>query len=413
MLFLAMKQLFSKKKQTFLILLGISFGTMLYVSISGIQLGFRKYIINSLLNNTAHILISGREDIIDRKLVDEWFYANQTVSWITPPYGKRSEAKLENYQGWANRLSNHPEVYEYCPRLNIQVMIKRGDLTHNLALVGTEAKRQIRVSKIADYMREGDFSSLSSGGNKIILGVKAAEEIGVRVGQFVEVVTGSLDQRSSFKVVGLLSFGDENVDKSIAFAHIEDVQKLNKTPGRISEVAVALFNMDKSGELADQWSLLSHDKVEDWREANPMFMEMIMMQDMVRYFITIAVLIVAAFGVYNVLTIMINQKRKEIAILRSIGYAPKKILELIMYQGIFLGISGGILGMILGYVVSRLVESIELNIDIGGNNHLLIDYAPSTYAISFFAALIASLIASFLPALSASRMTPIDIIRGE
>ncbi|MFG1500966.1 FtsX-like permease family protein [Halobacteriovorax sp. XZX-3] len=413
MLFLSMKQLFSKKKQTLLILLGISFGTMLYVAISGIQLGLRQYIIKALLNNTAHILISGKEDLIDRPLVNKWFYENKQVDWITPPYGKRSESKLENYQGWADRLSHHPDVYDFSPRLTIQVMLKRGDLTHSMGLIGTNARRQIRISDIPDYMVEGDFSSLASGGNKIILGAAAAEEIGARVGQYVEVIAGSLTHKNSFKIVGLFSFGDDRADKSIAFSHLEDVQKLNKTPGRVSEIAVSLFDMNKSQELADQWSLLSHDKVEDWKESNPMFMEMIMMQDIVRYFITIAILIVAAFGVYNVLTIMINQKRKEIAILRSIGYGPKRILELIMYQGIFLGVSGGVVGLILGFIICRAVESIELNINIGGDNHLLMDYTPSTYIIAFVAALVASLVASFLPALSASRMTPIDIIRGE
>lgn len=413
MLFLAMKQLFSKKKQTFLILLGISFGTMLYVAISGIQLGLRQYIINQLLNNTAHILISGEEDIIDRKLVDNWFFPNKEVQWITPPFGKRSESKLENYQGWVDRLTNDPQVYDYCPRLNIQVMIKSGTLTHNLSLVGTDPKKQVRVSGIADYMVEGKFESLASGGNKIILGEGAAKEIGVRIGQYVEVFSGLNQTSNSFKIVGILSFGDERTDKAIAFAHINDVQKLNKTPGRISEIAVSLFDMNLSERIASQWSLLTNDKVEDWKRANPMFMEMIMMQDIVRYFITISILIVAAFGVYNVLTIMINQKRKEIAILRSIGYGPSKILELIMYQGIFLGISGGVLGMLLGGVVCLIVESIPLNFKIGDSNHLLINYDPVIYLIAFVSALIASLIASFLPALSASRMTPIDIIRGE
>lgn len=72
-------------------------------------------------------------------------------------------------------------------------------------------------------------------------------------------------------------------------------------------------------------------------------MEMIKVQDYSRYFITITILIVASFGIYNVLSIMINQKKKEIAILQAIGYAPIKILQLVLYQGIFLGVSGGIL----------------------------------------------------------------------
>ena len=142
-------------------------------------------------------------------------------------------------------------------------------------------------------------------------------------------------------------------------------------------------------------------------------MEMIRMQDIVRYFITIAILVVAAFGIYNVLTIMINQKKKEIAILRSIGYGPEKILQLIMYQGLFLGISGGLFGLFLGHVINVFVASIDLGFELGGSNNLMVSYDPSIYLIALISALVASLIASFIPAFSASKMSPIDIIRGQ
>ncbi len=411
MLFLSFKQLFSKKKQTFLILFGISLGTMLFITISGIQLGLREYITKSLLNNTAHILISGRENTIIRSDVYNWFFEGQNISWISSPFGKRGESKLENYAGWAERLSSDPLVYDFCPRLSVQTIIKKGDIKLTTALTGTLAKRQVRVSDIEDYMSEGRFIDLQSGGNKIVLGKSAAEDLGVRSGQYIDVLNGQ-GEVTPFKVMGIVSFGDENMDRSISFAHLADVQKLNKTPGRVSQIVVALFDLEQAEEVAKQWSLLSKDKVEDWKNANPMFMEMIKMQDIVRYFITLSILIVAAFGVYNVLSIMINQKKKEIAILRSIGYGPKRILELIMYQGIFLGFSGGLLGILLGLIICKIVGSINLGFEIGGSNHLIISYEPSIYLIAFSSAMFASILASFLPAISASKMTPIDIIRG-
>jgi lipoprotein-releasing system permease protein len=410
-LFISFKQLFSKKKQTFLILFGISLGTMLFITISGIQLGLREYITKSLLNNTAHILITGRENTIIRDQVNNWFFPNQQVSWITPPFGKRSESKLENYAGWADKLSSDTNVSNFCPRLSVQTIIKKGEIKLSTALTGTLAKRQIRVSDIEDYMTEGKFINLQSGGNKIVLGKSAAEDLGVRVGQYIDVVNSG-GEVTPFKIVGLVSFGDERMDKGISFAHLADVQKLNHTPGRVSQIVVALYDLELAEPLAKEWSLFSKDKVEDWKNANPMFMEMIKMQDIVRYFITLSILVVAAFGVYNVLSIMINQKKKEIAILRSIGYGPNRILELIMYQGLFLGGSGGILGLILGFSICLFVESLDLGFEIGGSNHLIISYDPTIYGIAFISAMIASIIASFLPALSASKMTPIDIIRG-
>ena len=144
-----------------------------------------------------------------------------------------------------------------------------------------------------------------------------------------------------------------------------------------------------------------------------MFMEMIKVQDFTRFFITISVLIVAAFGIYNVLSIMINQKKKEIAILRAIGFPPLKIFKLFLYQGLTLGISGGILGMILGYLLCRWFGSVDFNFEIGGSNHLLISYDYWIYITAFVAANISAMIASMIPAYLASKFTPIEILRSQ
>ena len=413
MYFLAMKQLFSNKKQTLLILLGISFGTMLFVSISAVQLGFREYMMNALLNNTAHIIIKGSENIIEKTTIQKRFFGeDQFVEWISPPSGKRDESKLENYHGWSERLKNDPNVFDFSPRLSINAILKKGPVKTNVMLVGSLPLRQLRISELEDYIVEGKFQDLESGGNKIVLGIGVSKDLGVRVGQFVDVYTGEGDLKP-FKIVGLSKFGDDRTDKTLAFAHLSDVQKLNKTPGRVTEIGVSLIDIEKSKELAQLWSMYTNDKVQDWMSASAMFMEMIRMQDVVRYFIMISILVVAAFGIYNVLSIMINQKKKEIAILRSIGYGPKRILELILYQGVFLGIFGGIVGLLMGLLISVIVESIDLGFELGNSNHLFISYDPSIYSTAFVAAMIASLIASVIPAYTASKLTPIDIIRGQ
>ncbi len=412
MLFLAMKQLFSRKTQTLLILLGVSFGTMLFVSISGVQLGLREYMIKALLNNTAHIIISGAENEITEDDVRARLYHDDLfIHWITPPSGKRDESKLESYLGWSEVLRKNPDVYDFSPRLSTNVILKNRKLKTNVSLVGSIPDKQLRISEIADYMTEGQFSDLSAGGNKIVLGIGVGKDLGLRVGQYVDVL-GADGRLTPFKIVGFSKFGDERIDRQMAFAHLSDVQKVNRTPGRLSEIAVALTDIEKSEELAEFWSSFSKDKVEDWRAANARFMEMIKMQDIVRYFIMFAVLIVAAFGIYNVLSIMINQKKHEIAILRSIGYPPYKILELILYQGFFLGILGGIVGLLMGALVTYLVGSIDTGMELGGSKYLFVSYDSSIYLSGFVAALIASFIASVLPAYMASQMTPIDIIRG-
>ncbi|MGE0762960.1 MAG: ABC transporter permease [Bdellovibrionales bacterium] len=413
MFFLSWRQLMARKKQTLLILLGISFGTLLYVSISGVQLGMRAYISEQLLNNTAHILISGSEQNIEAQQVTTALYGeNPRLLWRLPPGGKREETKLQHYQGWVDRLQSDPQVFDFSPRLSTNALLTSGKFSVSVGLLGVIPERHARLTSVEKYMKEGSFLKLRSGANNLVIGSGVAKKLGARLDQVLNVSSGRTAPRP-YKVAGIVHYGNQQFDDSVAFAHLDNVQVLAKSPGQVSAIAVSLLDIDKSTDLADSWQAMTRDKVEDWQEANKAFMEVIKVQDFTRYFITTAILIVAAFGIYNVLTIMISQKRREIAILRAIGYSPRRILELILYQGTLLGLAGGFLGMILGFWLCVWFGSIDFGFEIGGSHNLRISYDWSIYVTAFITANVASLIASLIPAWEASRMTPMDIIRAE
>ncbi|MCB0408519.1 MAG: ABC transporter permease, partial [Bdellovibrionales bacterium] len=341
------------------------------------------------------------------------FYSEETfVKWIVPPAGKRDEAKLENPQGWFDRLQKDPDVVSYAPRLSINAIINQGRYRSNVMITGIIPAKQTRVTSVEDYMREGSLLDLSGGGNKIVLGSGIVKDLGVSVGETVNVSIG-LGEARPFKLVGIVHLGNEQIDDSIAFANIRDVQSLNRTPGRVSEISVALTDISLSKEKASLWSVYTRDKVQGWEEANAQFMQMISIQDIMRAIMTGAILLVAGFGIYNVLSIMIAQKQKEIAILRSIGYGPNKILELFLIQGLLLGAGGGFLGLIFGLTINSLLGSYKLAFEVGKSNHLPISYDASIFITAFLAAQIAAAIASFLPARAAAKLTPLEIIRSD
>lgn len=411
MLFLAIRHLMSRKRQTLLIFLGISLASLVYVLISGLYLGMQEYVTERLLNNTAHIKISARDQSIDRAQMTRRFYGDShAVKWLVPPAGKREEAHIMYPQGWFDRLRDDPAVRAFSASLNINVIISRRDTKRAGTLGGIEPEKQIRVTGLEEYMVEGSLLDLGGGGNKIIIGDGLLERLGARVGDTINVSPGTGEARP-FKIVGTLHLGVQDIDNIIMLAALRDVQQLNKTPGRVNEISIALINLDRAQELADAWKVLSRDKVESWIEANAGFLQIFNLQDFIRYTISIAILLVASFGIYNVLSIMVNQKRREIAILRSIGYAPHKILELFLIQGLMLGTGGAITGLATGFLLKQYIETIEfeaMNID-----HLILSYAPSIYIGGFLLAFVSSLLASILPARAASRLTPIDIIRSE
>ena len=169
-----------------------------------------------------------------------------------------------------------------------------------------------------------------------------------------------------------------------------------------------------AAEVAFDYNLLGPEKVQSWDQSNEGIMSVFKTQDIVRNSMTVSILIVAGFGIYNILSLAVTHKRREIAILRSMGFEPKDITNLFFIQGIILGLIGGVIGLGLGLTVCYVMSKIEISADRGlGGNHMMISFDSVIYIKAFFLALVSSSLASFFPARSAGKLEPIDIIRGE
>jgi lipoprotein-releasing system permease protein len=410
MLFLAIRHLLARKKQTLAIFFGISLGTLVYVFIAGIQLGFQQFIIEQLVENDAHLKVTAHEEVISEETMNPVFYPDHpgVIHWLSPPSGKRNQDHLLYPQGWFLRLTASPQVYAYSEQLSVQVFAKRGTTQVNASLIGVNPLKQSQVTVIDRYMLDGKFKDIGYSGSKIIVGDAFLKKIGAQSGETIMLTAGVTNPRP-FKIVGVYSLGVQQVDETVIYGALLDVQQLKGTPGRISQIAVKLTDVTEARSFAEELSHFGYDKVESWDQINASFLQVFKVQDIFRTFITVGILVVAAFGIYNVLSILVNQKRREIAILRSLGYTPRDILELFLSQGFILGISGAIVGLFLGFLACKFVQN--LDIDIMGKRGFVISYAPAIYIQGLLMALISSLIASYLPAQQASRMTPIDIIR--
>jgi lipoprotein-releasing system permease protein len=143
-------------------------------------------------------------------------------------------------------------------------------------------------------------------------------------------------------------------------------------------------------------------------------MSVFSMQDVVRNAMTISILVVASFGIYNILSLAVSHRKREIAILRSMGYEPRDIASLFLTQGMLLGGGGGLLGLLLGFLFCVYIGTIDVSGNRGlGGDKLLLSYAPDIYIKAFLLAMVSACVASFLPARAAGKMEPIDILRSE
>jgi lipoprotein-releasing system permease protein len=414
MIFLAIRYLLARKKQTTFTLLGIFFGTLSHIVLSGFILGFRAYLVEQMVNNNAHVRIQAREDFLTDHSLDESFFGKslKIAVWDTPPSGRKSSAFIANPQSWYKLLDSEKMVSAYTPQLSASVLLSSGTASVTSNMIGCNPVQQRVVTTIGDNITEGSFSDLAAGGNRLVIGVEVKKKLGVRLGQNIMVST-SKSLPKPFKVAGVFQTGIKMGD-NIVYGEIGDVQAINKTPNRVNEIAVKLTDHQESARLATIWSTLGEENVESWDQTNASLLDAFKFQDAVRFMTIGAILLVAGFGIYNVLNMTVMQKRRDIAILQSMGYGSRQIVFLFFSQGLILGVVGAVFGMIFGYFALCFIETIPFggNPMLGNISHLLVSKSPSLFIQAACFALAASTLASILPARTAGKLMPIEIIRA-
>jgi lipoprotein-releasing system permease protein len=415
MIYIALRQLWARKRQTLLTLLGVMLGAAAYIAISGILLGFKEYLLDQMVNNDAHVRISAKARLIQENSFDHVFTrVGEKLFWLVPPSGRKDSEKIENVQEWIKRLRTDSDVKAYAPQLSLMVLYRRGKISRNGRLMGIVPALQTRVTNIEKYLLTGSMREISQNGQNLLIGEGLRINLGLRFGDSVTVINGRGDRRQ-FKIAGTFQTGNKAVDENLSYVGLNTAQALAGTPGQISDLAVRLKDVGKSLAKAQTWSNDQSALVQSWEQINAATLDVFQVQDMTRYMMTGIILIVAGFGIYNILSVVISQKRKEIAILRSMGYERWDILKIFLTQGMLLGVTGGLLGVLLGYLLCLQMSTIAFQSPMikSKQTTMMVSFNFSIYTVSFGLALFSTALASFLPAWRAGKLTPMDVMRDE
>ena len=412
MIFLAIRYLLERKRQTILTLLGVFFGTLAFVAVSGFFIGFQGFLVQQLVNNSPQVHIEMRQDYLtDHSLDTAFFGPTLHTFWNPPPAGVKGYLDVQNPQAWYSRLSSDPRVEAFSPTMTAAALFNVGLISVAANLIGCDPKQQAKVTTIADYMVAGKFTDIAFGGNRLILGDELMKRLGVGLGQNVLVSVGTYSP-VPFKVVGRFYSGSRGLDLQ-SFAALTDVQRVNHTPNYVNEIGVRLKDYRDSDALARSWGKLGPERVESWADQNLNIQTVFSIQNALKLSMIITVMIVAGFGIYNILNMTVNQKRQDIAILRALGYDSFDIVMLFFSQGLIVGVGGAALGLVCGYLFCRWIQTFSFMPTTPTNpqGHLHIALNATIYIQAATLALFSAAIASILPARAAGKLTPIDIIR--
>lgn len=214
--------------------------------------------------------------------------------------------------------------------------------------------------------------------------------------------------------MGIYQSGLAEIDNIQSFANLRTVQRiLGETNNYITDINVKLYNIEQAPAMAQRLTKLFNVTARDINEANAQFETGSNIRNLITYAVSITLLIVAGFGIYNILNMLIYEKMKDIAILKATGFSGLDVQLIFMSQAMIIGIVGGILGLIMGYVLSRLIDNVPFETEaLPTISTYPIIYNIEYYFIGILFAMISTFLAGYLPSNKAKRIDPVRIIRG-
>lgn len=389
---------------SFASMLGIMLGVMVLITILSIMNGFEKELRSRILGVVAHVTVSGT----DGKLAD----------WL-PHYEK---------------LVKEPQVVGAAPYVQKQVMIANSNLLRGTILQGIHPDYQDQVNEQGFKLLEGSFKDLKPRAYGIILGVGLANSLQVVPGDKVTVVVpqvqvtpaGVLPRLRRFTVLGIHQFGMQEFDNMTAFVHLEDAERLFKMQGQVTGIRLKLDDLFAAQPLAHelQQRLGTQYEVADWSKEHGNFFRAVKTEKIAMTLILFLVVAVALFNLVASLVMAVNDKQADIAILRTFGMEPNRVMRIFMIQGSIIGIFGTVVGAVLGVLLALNIETIipaleqAFGFKVFPADIFYISEVPSDLRWSDVwliagAALVFSVLATIYPARRAAAVQPAESLRYE
>ncbi len=408
-IFVGLRYLRAKRRNHFISFIslvsmgGIALGVMVLITVLSVMNGFEKELRERILGMISHATIEGAE----RRLPD----------W---------ESLLEQVQA-------HPSVVGAAPYVEQETLIK-GRGTAGAQVRGIDPELEPMVSDIGELMRHEDLDALVPGEWRVILGGGLAARLGVREGDSVTIFApeiratpaGVVPQVRRFEVAGIFEAGVQQYDTALAVIHFRDAQRLFRLNEQVSGIRLKFDDMMQARSIA--WELSDQlggaHRVRDWTQQHANFFRAVRTEKTVMFIILSLIIAVAAFNIISTLVMVVTDKQADIAILKTMGLGPRKIMAIFMVQGSLIGIIGTLLGIVAGVTLALNVEQLVawleqfLSTDFLSAEVYYISDLPSELrwadVIKFGSvALVLSLLSTIYPAWRAARTEPVEALRHE
>jgi len=383
---------------------GIGLGVMALIVVLSVMNGFQEELRNRILGVASHA---------------------QIVSF---------EGDLQNWQAYASIAAKRPEVLAEAPFIQQQAMFSMDQVVRGSVIRGIDPALEDKVADFAKFMKSGALRDLVPGEFGVILGKELAGALSVRVGDKVTLIAPQglvtpaavLPRLKQFRVVGIFEAGMFEYDSGLALIHIKDAQTLYQMGDGVSGVRLRLNDLFKARRVANELSAeMPQDVyVSDWTQSHANFFRAVQMEKTVMFIILSLIVAVAAFNIVSALVMAVQDKKADIAILRTLGASPLEVMTIFVIQGAsmgLIGLGGGTLfGVLLAKNIATVVPWVEktFGVQFLAKDVYYISDLPSqllwgdvlgVLAVAF----VLTVIATLYPSWRASRINPAEALRYE
>jgi len=406
--------LLAKKKQTIVAALGVTFGIGMFIIMMSFMTGLNILLDGLVLNRTPHIQIYNKTDPTLLQPSDQYFHSYSNINFINSIKPKTRLERIHNVLPILSELKDNIRIEGATPQTACKVFYLAGSNSLNGVISGIEVKEEVRLFNFSDYIVDGDVNCLLKNKNSILLGAGVAKKLSLTVGDNIQI-SSTAGIVYSLNIGGIYQSGLAEVDNIQSYINLKMAQQiLNVGGSHINRLHVKLKNINEAVALSKLITNLYDVDALDIKSANAQFETGSDIRTLISLAVSITLLVVAGFGIYNILNMFIYEKMNDIAILKATGFTGNDVLYIFIFQALVIGLIGAVFGIFIGYGVSLYIDTIPFETEaLPTIKTYPVNYNPAFYIIGVLFAIISTFLAGYLPARKAKNIDPIEIIRGQ
>lgn len=411
---IAITYLAARKKQTLIASLGVMFGISMFIFMQSMMKGTNDYFEKSSFSSTPHIRLYSENKLADAHMLNSYLKNDPSIKILANPKQLKQNQGLTNPYGIINQVRKDPRVAYVTPQVTANVIYTSGSVAINGLVAGVSIVEEDKMFDVQSNMTDGELHDLDRVNNGLLIGKGIADKLSLHVGDNITVssVTGS---PMIMRVVGIFASGVKQLDETKSYANIVQAQNLmGKDRSYVTDIKINLVDYNNAPKVARNIETITGYKAEDWVQANEQLKTAFKIRAIILNSVIGVILLVAGFGIYNILNMTIYEKMKEIAILKAQGFSGRSVTSIFLQQAIYIGLMGGIIGMIFGFLMSFGLSRVYIgsSTSLGSLKYFPMAFYFPHYIEAVFFGVLTTFAAGYFPARKAAKVDPVTIIRG-